>query len=81
MCWLMQGCASSPHDKDQQWALKQAAEDLRAATGIAASSASKKQIIHKLQVMSPCYLSPELLYQSYVTLSFNVGRPFCFMDA
>ncbi|KAI0230740.1 Talin-1 [Lamellibrachia satsuma] len=44
------GCASSPQDKDQQQALKQAAEDLRAATGVAASSASKKQIIHKLEV-------------------------------
>ena len=45
-----QGCASSPNNEEQQKALRQAAEELRAATSAASANALKKQILSKLQV-------------------------------
>lgn len=47
---ILQGCASSPNDSDQQRRLRSAAEDLRAATNIAASNALKKKLIRRLEV-------------------------------
>ena len=49
---FFQGCASKPGDTEQQAMLKQAAEELRAATGVAAGSAMKKSVIRKLEVQA-----------------------------
>ena len=51
-CCFLQGCASKPGDTEQQAMLKQAAEELRAATGVAAGSAMKKSVIRKLEVQA-----------------------------
>jgi talin len=43
------GCASNPNDSMQQHRLREAAEDLRSATNIAASNALKKKVIKRLE--------------------------------
>ena len=43
-------CASQPDNTDNQEALKEAAESLRGATSVAASSALKKKLIKRLEV-------------------------------
>eukprot|EP00105_Crassostrea_gigas_P007282 XP_011421473.1 PREDICTED: talin-2-like isoform X2 [Crassostrea gigas] len=43
------GCASSPNDSEQQKRLRNATEDPRAATNIAASDALKKKLIRRLE--------------------------------
>lgn len=48
--FCLQGCASNPNDAMQQHRLRQAAEDLRSATNIAASNALKKKVIKRLEV-------------------------------
>nr|XP_034319585.1 talin-1 [Crassostrea gigas] len=43
------GCASSPNDSEQQKRLRNATEDPRAPTNIAASNALKKKLIRRLE--------------------------------
>lgn len=50
MLFCLKGCASNPNDAMQQHRLRQAAEDLRSATNIAASNALKKKVIKRLEV-------------------------------
>ena len=46
-------CASHPDDIDHQMALKQAAENVRNATNMAASNALKKKLMKRLEVRFP----------------------------
>ena len=45
-----QGAARNPNDAGEQQRLKQAAEDLRSATNVAASDALKKKLVKRLEV-------------------------------
>lgn len=46
-------CASDPKNADQQRLLREAAEDLRTATSVAASDVLRKKMIKRLEVRVP----------------------------